>query len=84
MIRELQAEGLHAQLFIIRGSTRERRKFQRIERQGMCGFGIERAQQRTGNVIEQSDHGSSSGNTCLSAPSGSGFTQRTAESGSLP
>ena len=84
-IGERQPERLHAQLFVVRRGPRQRRELQRVQRQPMRDFGIERAQQRPGKTIEQGDHRSSSGNTCNpSVPSGSGFTQRTADIGSVP
>ena len=63
---------------------RQRRELQRIERERVRLLRIEPAQQRDGETIEQPDHGSSSGKTCPPAPSGSGLTQSTADSGSVP
>ena len=51
------------ELRVVRRGARQRRELQRLERQRMRGLGIERAQQRPRQAVEQRDHGSSSGNT---------------------
>ena len=83
-IGKRQAERLDAQLFVVRRRTGQRRMLERIEGEPMRRLRIELAQQRPRQMVEQRNH-ASSGNTCFpSAPSGSGLTQRTAESGRVP
>jgi hypothetical protein len=79
-----QAEGRDSELLVIRRRTPQWRQPERLQRQRMRLFRVERAQQRRRKAVEQPDHGSSSGKTCPFAPSGSGLTQRTAESGKVP
>ena len=74
----------HAQLLVVRRGAWQWRDFQRIQRERVRALRIERAQQWRGKAVEQSDHASNSGNTWPSGPSGSGFTQRTAESANVP
>ena len=83
-IGKRQAERLHAQLLVVARGARQRRHLERIERQRVRALRIERAQQRRGKAVEQSDHASSSGNSCPPGPSGNGLTQRTADNGSVP
>src|SRR6185369_15012393 len=63
-IREREAERLHAQLFVVGRQWRKRRKLERMQRQRVRGLGIELAQQRADQSIEQRDQGSISGNSC--------------------
>ena len=83
-IGKAQPEGRDGKRLIVRRRTRQRRELERLQRQRVRLFGVEHAQQRRREAVEQGDHGASSGNRCPSVPSGSGFTQRTAESGSVP
>src|SRR5690606_6020255 len=56
---------------------------QRGDRRSMRGFRIEKEEPAAGEIGKAADHAISSGKTCTpSAPSGRGFSQRTAASGS--
>jgi len=84
-IGEREAEGVYGELLVVGRGTRQRRTPERGERQRVRGLGIERAQERREEPIEQRDHGASSGKTWRpSAPSGSGLTETTADIGSTP
>ncbi len=82
-IGEGQAKRRDAQLFVVGCRTRQRRMLERTEREPVRRLGIEPAQQRPSEMVEQPNHASSGNTWRPSAPSGSGFTQRTAESGRL-
>ena len=84
-IGEIEAEGAHRKPRIVRHQLDEGRDLQRQDGEPVRVLGIEQAQQRPRELVEQADHGVSSGNTCRpSASSRSGFAHSTAASGSAP